>query len=75
MADVNDGGPASNKSLRDYLAAKAMGGILAASALNNTYDGSVEDAKDTYIDRIATVAYQVSDAMLKARAGNVTPPQ
>jgi hypothetical protein len=44
-------------TLRDYFAAKAMQGMFASGNLPK----SVQD------DELASVAYQVADAMLKAR--------
>lgn len=53
---------ASDATLRDYLAAKAMQGILANPAqLDNVNDKSAE--------WVSRDAYLVADAMLKARGG------
>lgn len=49
---------AINMTLRDYFAAKAMQGILSATLTPNTI-WSQDDAAET--------AYNVADAMLKAR--------
>jgi hypothetical protein len=49
---INDG-----MTLRDYFAAKAMQGMFASGNLSKT----VQD------DELATAAYQMADAMLKAR--------
>ena len=46
-------------TLRDYFAAKAMQGELAAQSVDG---GSWNDA-----DKLAVYAYQIADAMLKAR--------
>lgn len=71
---MNDGGPAFSLidqkdpwgkrivgregiSIRDYFAAKAM------QAAYNDYNG------DNWIDRLAKRAYEMADAMLKAREG------
>lgn len=60
---VNDGGPAfpatypcgpSGMTLRDYFAAKAMQGMLAASEPYST-------------EELARYGYEVADAMLAAR--------
>lgn len=67
MNGTNTGGPAFPPSnpgyahgmtLRDYFAAKAMQGILSATLTPNTI-WSQDDAAET--------AYNVADAMLKAR--------
>jgi len=58
------GKPTTNElgmSLRDYFAAKAMGGWLAAYALDNRALAAVSHEK------IADGAYKMADAMLKAR--------
>ncbi len=65
-ADTNTGGPAfpvaygggriEGMTLRDYFAAKAMQGICAS--------GPTSDWSNT---RIAVEAYEMADAMLKAR--------
>ena len=62
-ADTNTGGPAfpygtayAGMTLRDYFAAKAMQGICAS--------GPTSDWSNT---RIAVEAYEMADAMLKAR--------
>lgn len=47
-------------SLRDYLAAKAMNGILANNAM-------IDTATDQTLEWVAKNAYQMADAMLKAR--------
>jgi hypothetical protein len=63
MSDKNTGGPAfpygtayAGMTLRDYFAAKAMQGICAS--------GPTADWSNT---RIAVEAYEMADAMLKAR--------
>ena len=69
-ATLNDGGPAfpgtdqnglnsgmPGMTLRDYFAAKAMTGICASSPTDNFTD-----------QRIAREAYNLADAMLKARS-------
>ena len=70
MNKTNTGGPAfpvpdidgsavcEGMTLRDYFAAKAMQGILSATLTPNTI-WSQDDAAET--------AYNVADAMLKAR--------
>jgi hypothetical protein len=67
MSTINDGGPAfphsiedtyepstTGLSIRDYMAAKAMQGMLAA-------------AENYQTTELAEHAYQVADAMLKER--------
>lgn len=51
-------------SLRDYLAAKAMNGILANNAM-------IDTATDQTLEWVAKNAYQMADAMLKARGGDM----
>jgi hypothetical protein len=67
MSTINDGGPAFpipaddhlGMTLRDYFAAKALGGMLA------------EIPKSCYgldwQDKVTRTAYELADAMLKAR--------
>lgn len=52
------GGYAKDMTLRDYFAAKAMQGILAATLTPNTIWSQ---------DEVAETAYTVADAMLKER--------
>ena len=70
MNNTNTGGPAfpcptisigqhQGMTLRDYLAAKAMQGELACQNVNG---GTWHD-----INKLAVHAYQIADAMLKAR--------
>ncbi len=47
-------------SLRDYLAAKAMNGILSNNVM-------IDTATDQALEWVAKNAYQMADAMLKAR--------
>ena len=71
MNELNTGGPAfplvrewaagpweheAGMTLRDYFAAKAMAGFLATENFSNHYAAG-----------IATAAYHMADAMLKAR--------
>lgn len=56
---INDGGPASNMSVRDMFAATALNGMLAS-------DSSVDRTKVNKRGW-AKVAYQFADAMLTAR--------
>ena len=67
---INDGGPAFpnvnemgygdlGMSLRDYFAAKAMNGLIQYQFANDRYHG---DLKQCAFD-----AYEIADAMLKAR--------
>lgn len=47
-------------NLRDYFAAKAMNGILANNAM-------IDTATNQTLEWVAKNAYQMADAMLKAR--------
>lgn len=51
----------SHISIRDYFAAKAIQGILAA------LDFSVAGVGDVHIDSIAKASYALADAMMKQR--------
>ncbi|UNH28909.1 hypothetical protein MNY64_04920 [Moellerella wisconsensis] len=53
-------GTATGMNLRDYLAAKAMDGILSNSAM-------IDTLPDSALEWVATSAYEMADAMLKAR--------
>jgi hypothetical protein len=53
----NQQGAYEGMTLRDYFAAKAMQGILASGNL----------PKSVQYDELASVAYKMADAMLKAR--------
>ena len=56
VIDTGNGSPFEwGMDLRDYFAAKAMQGFMGSSWNNKTFES------------IATKAYQLSDAMLKAR--------
>lgn len=68
---MNDGGPAFpfvkpenwnevgyGMSLRDYFAGQAIAGLMAAGEYNESREGYSRNAKD---------AYEIADAMLKAR--------
>jgi len=76
MSEINDGGPAFPRPfsaddvdpdisypahvgmlLRDYFAAKAMAALIASN----------DDGAGDRIDDIPQYAYQIADAMLKAR--------
>lgn len=55
-------------SMRDYFAAKAMQGELAAMRdSEGDVCGIALDASDETMDRLARHYYRISDAMLKAR--------
>ncbi|MDR6421328.1 hypothetical protein J2801_003616 [Paraburkholderia phenoliruptrix] len=71
MSEIKDGGPAFPQqcdhpmafvglSLRDYFAAKAMQGLVAASG-----DGATNVSYDD--ESVAKSAYELADAMLRAR--------
>ncbi|MTC16563.1 hypothetical protein [Providencia alcalifaciens] len=51
---------ASDATLRDYLASKAMNGILSNPAM-------IDTSTDQTLEWVAKNAYQAADAMLKAR--------
>lgn len=83
MSAINDGGPAFPRedyqtdgapgqrgmSLRDYFAAKAMQGELAAMVDPEGVACAVElDAPDGTLSRLAEHWYRLADAMLAARA-------
>ena len=84
MTAKNDGGPAypvnsdnhapiasTGMTLRDYFAAKAMQGELAAMVDPSGYQcGIALDAPDETLARIAKHFYRIADAMLKAREGD-----
>lgn len=53
-------------SLRDYFAAKAMQGFLAGPSMTAVSE-CAQDAKMDEQTFIVTTAYQIADAMLKAR--------
>ena len=59
-------------SLRDYFAAKAMQGYLAADidtvACTSNDAESVERERQQYADGVAKAAYRFADAMLRERA-------
>lgn len=73
MSDINDGGPAfpvspeesrgkvssvhGGMTLRDYLAAKAMQGLIASN----------DDGAGDRLTDVPAYAYDIADAMLKAR--------
>jgi len=69
----------SGMSLRDYFAAKAMQGLLAAQALRDYFaakamQGLLAAQVHGFNDRpakgpFASMAYEMADAMLKAREG------
>lgn len=80
MITPNDGGPAfplqihaspnseiqEGMTLRDYFAAKAMQGLLAAGDKWSWRDTDEEPAPVS----VATTAYELADAMLNERAKN-----
>ena len=59
---ISPTGHATGMDLRDYFAAKAMQGFLAGDAMLNESDTSKE-----WLNNIADAAYEMADAMLKAR--------
>ena len=56
--DIYNGRDLSGMDLRDYFAAKAMQGMMS----DHTRDNSARE--------IADYAYEIADAMMKARDGN-----
>jgi hypothetical protein len=69
MSEINTGGSAfpvhglPGMTLRDYFAAKAMQGLMGRSWANTATGKFPENLHDIW----ATAAYQMADAMLKAR--------
>lgn len=59
VPDIDGSAVAEGMTLRDYFAAKAMQGELAAQ--------SEESGHYENMDALAVLAYRVADAMLKAR--------
>lgn len=85
MSEKNNGGPAfpgpdqqeqrenihEGMSLRDYFAAKALGGLTASLSSPDACEWFVVNAVREDIepkDRVARAAYEYADAMLRARA-------
>ena len=61
-------GPCDGATLRDYFAAKAMQGELAAMVdPSGSQCGIALDTPDESLARIAKHFYRIADAMLKAR--------
>lgn len=61
----------SGATMRDYFAAKAMQGELAAMVdPSGSQCGIALDAPDEALARIAKHFYRIADAMLKAREGD-----
>jgi uncharacterized protein (DUF2147 family) len=58
------GGFARDMTMRDYLAAKAMQGMFANPEDIHRAD---EETYEEYVAEIGRCAYQMADAMLKAR--------
>nr|WP_308282306.1 hypothetical protein [Providencia rettgeri] len=54
-------GTDTGMSLRDFFAAKAMNGIIANNAM-------IDTATDQTLEWVSKNAYQMADAMLKARS-------
>lgn len=77
---VNDGGPAfpvpyefmgPGMSLRDYFAAKVCGAMFTVTSADHGLPNlSYRDQPDgpTVVEKIATISYEVADAMLRARS-------
>jgi hypothetical protein len=70
--DAHEVSPVSSgMSLRDYLAAKAMQGILAMEPAFKPNDGGPDQpfhaGKETHVSAVAKGAYSIADAMLEAR--------
>lgn len=60
LNDVGDGHLQEGMSLRDYMAAKAMQGMIASNGFL-TEQGRLD------CENVAGCAYEIADAMLKAR--------
>ena len=60
--------PTGGMSLRDYFAAAALTGLQQWDALMNQPGGQSAFLGSEGINKMATVAYKVADAMLNARA-------
>ncbi|WP_318837377.1 MULTISPECIES: hypothetical protein [unclassified Providencia] len=56
---------ASDATLRDYFAAKAMQGDFAAQQEENGFFS--HECTDEHLEKIAAFYYRMADAMLKAR--------
>lgn len=85
MTDRKDGGPAFpvwelngsghpemtgfGMTLRDYFAAKAMQGLCSSAFKYMAGEGHATPAALAMMKDIGVVAYQMADAMLKARDG------
>lgn len=65
--DMGDGSKIEDMgmTLRDYFAAKAMQGILSNNSM-------IDTATESTFEWVTKNAYQLADAMLKARGGNET---
>ena len=83
MNRINDGGPAfpesgprgraiggEGMSLRDYFAAKFAAAMMTATSADHDFpniDYRRDAGSPTVAERVATIAYRMADAMLKAR--------
>ena len=67
--DVTQGmfAPSSGMTLRDYFAAKAMQGELAAMSSGDGVCGLSMQVTDKQLSELATLWFRVADAMMKAR--------
>lgn len=63
----NSRGVYRGMTLRDYFAAKAMHGFIT-EPVDGVQEAMFYELADTVCDDIAKSAYQMADAMLKARA-------
>lgn len=63
-------------SLRDYFAARFAAAMMTATSADSDHpnpDYRREAEGPTVADRVAAIAYQLADAMLRARGNTATP--
>lgn len=65
MSDIKDGGPAFRMTLRDYFAAKALPAIYSEAMAE--YETTGLFSYPDWRTGLALDAYEMADAMLKAR--------
>lgn len=63
ISDQIDGGLQSERDLHDRFAGLAMQGL----ASNTEWSRTVNDDWDDYVERMTKGAYEIADAMIKAR--------
>jgi hypothetical protein len=64
---IETGGAAEGMTLRDYFAAKAMAGLLAADVESEGTPASFWKAGKPEVLKVANYAYLFADAMIRAR--------